>query len=38
MAEQIVDEVLVTMKYAFVWGYRWRKSYAAMKSNEEVRT
>lgn len=34
--EQIVDEVVSIMKFAFTWGYRWRKPYSLMKSNKEV--
>ncbi|KAG0620497.1 hypothetical protein M758_4G220800 [Ceratodon purpureus] len=32
----IVTEIIATMKFAFTWGYRWRKTYSAMKSDEEI--
>ncbi|XP_024373471.1 uncharacterized protein [Physcomitrium patens] len=32
----IVDEVVSIMKFAFTWGYRWRKPYSLMKSNKEI--
>jgi hypothetical protein len=35
--EQILFEIVSTMEFAFTWGYRWRKPYAGMKDNEEVR-
>ncbi|XP_024381939.1 uncharacterized protein [Physcomitrium patens] len=34
--EPIINDIITTMKFAFVWGYRWRKSYSEMKSNEEI--
>jgi len=35
---QIINEITAAMKFAFTWGYRWRKSYAAINSTEGVRT